>query len=89
MTTWGAPACFAATAASKAALPPPTTTTAMFSALMVPVYLTIKIRNPNLEMRNKPKFMRAKCKFETGRLRFFLQLPIRICFELRFSNFGF
>jgi hypothetical protein len=33
MTTRGAPACLAATAASKAALPPPTTTTGMFSVL--------------------------------------------------------
>jgi hypothetical protein len=50
MTTWGAPACFAATAASNAALPPPITTTGTVSVLIIHAYLG-KIQNPNLAIQ--------------------------------------
>jgi hypothetical protein len=52
MTTWGAPACFAATAASKAALPPPITTTDTVSVLIIHAYLA---KNSKSESRNTNK----------------------------------
>ena len=48
-----------------------------------------KIRNPNIEILNKPKRAKPEFKIPNGPFRIFFFLIIRICFQFRNSNLGF
>jgi len=47
-----------------------------------------KIRNPKSEIRNKFEYQNPKVELRSGLFRVF-HFVIRICFEIRASNFGF